>query len=614
MRIGLVTNFKGRGLECDARLITPLIESAGHTVERLQYDEKHHGNFDLLIFLEVVPRHLVRLSDTPPWVIVNPEFLVPEYISTIRRSFGRVFSKTHEAQRISKGLFGDKAEYIGFLSEDRFDESIERQMTFLHVAGHSKAKGTDAIIDAWRWTRNGERLKAKLTVITDFPPEDVPEGVTILENVTDAELKRLQNECQFHLQPSQTEGWSHVIHEAMSVNATILTVDAPPMNEIKSAYRIPSCGSTLFNLVRMYEVSALDIYTAVSTMAKFKRQGYSQAGAPRSEFLDAVNAFKEAFTAQLATAGQSAAVRNEKASRTIAFIGNFEAEHSTENQILWALEQRLGYEVDKLQENRISAEDIEDAALGARALLWVRTPGWLQITNERMFEVLEYLKRRKVVTASIHLDKFWDIPEREALIGKIPFWKTDYVFTADGSRQDDFKARGVNHIWMRPAVSEVYCHPGTPREEYRCDVGFVGAKGGYHSEYPFRQKMVEFLEETYGSRFKHIQGVRGHLLNDVYASMKVVVGDCFGAGIPYYWSDRLPETCGRHGFLLHPEVEGLDIPTAEYRSQDISHLQIMVDYWLREDSGRLDVLVDCAERVKLSHTWTIRMAEIMEQL
>jgi hypothetical protein len=144
MRIGLVTNFKGRGLECDARLITPLIESAGHTVERLQYDEKHHGNFDLLIFLEVAPRHLVRLSDAPPWIIVNPEFLVPEYISTIRRSFGRVFSKTHEAQRISKGLFGDKAEYIGFLSEDRFDESIERQMTFLHVAGHSKAKGTDA--------------------------------------------------------------------------------------------------------------------------------------------------------------------------------------------------------------------------------------------------------------------------------------------------------------------------------------------------------------------------------------------------------------------------------------------------------------------------------------
>src|SRR5207253_727317 len=112
------------------------------------------------------------------------------------------------------------------------------------------------------------------------------------------------------------------------------------------------------------------------------------------------------------------------------------------------------------------------------------TPGWLQVPDEEMFKLLEWCKNEGVKTLSIHLDKFWSIPDREFLIGKIPFWKTAYCFTADGSRQEDFAKRGVNHFWMRPAVSEVYCHPGTPREEYHCDVGFVGAKE-YHSEYPF---------------------------------------------------------------------------------------------------------------------------------
>src|SRR5207253_2050629 len=123
--------------------------------------------------------------------------------------------------------------------------------------------------------------------------EDLPEGVSVVSMLSDNELKWLQNACQFHLQPSATEGWSHVIHEAMSVNATILTVNAPPMNEANAVYKIPSVGSTALHSVRMHEVSALDIYRAVADMLKYGRDGFSARGMPRKEFLEGNESFKK---------------------------------------------------------------------------------------------------------------------------------------------------------------------------------------------------------------------------------------------------------------------------------------------------------------------------------
>ena len=367
----------------------------------------------------------------------------------------------------------------------------------------------------------------------------------------------------------------------------------------------------------MHEVSAIDIHKAVQDMMRLGRNGFAAAGMPRKEFLDGNEAFKKAFAEHLRELDKpqvpSIVTRTKSEKPCIAFLGNFEAEHSTENQILFGLEQGLGYEVEKLQENKVSASDIRSACEYSQILMWVRTPGWLKVPDDEMFELLEWCKRRGVRTCSVHLDKFFSIPEREALIGKIPFWRTAYCFTADGSRQEDFAKRGVNHFWMRPAVSEVYCHPGTPRDEYRCDVGFVGAKEYHDAEYPFRRQMVDFLEQTYGSRFKHIQGVRGHLLNDVYASIRVTVGDCFQCGIPYYASDRLMETTGRFGFLLHPIIAGFeDIPHAYYKAQNLDDLRFQIDRYLAMPSQALQMIKeDCADNVRRHHTWTIRMEEVL---
>jgi hypothetical protein len=52
-------------------------------------------------------------------------------------------------------------------------------------------------------------------------------------------------------------------------------------------------------------------------------------------------------------------------------------------------------------------------------------------------------------------------------------------------------------------------------------------------------------------------------LNDLYASIKVCIGDSIFANqgkSPKYVSDRATETQGRGGVLVHPRVEGVHFP------------------------------------------------------
>lgn len=632
MNIVICTNLNGTGLQREAELLETLLAGWGHGVTLFQYDVRElpedTPQFDLAIFLEVMPRQMLPLSETR-WIFVNPEWSKPMILEIIGKYADKVLTKTHEAQRIFENLFPGRTFYTGFMARDQFDGSVPRVRKFLHVGGNASVRGTQTVLDAWQWKKNGEAIGAELTVISSALKER-PEiaGVTYIEHATEEELKRLQNSHFFHIYPSGTEGFGHAIHEALSVNAVTLLTAAPPMNELfadgqdNNCFGILTCGTTKYNLATVYEVDARYIWEMVHSFQKQRFWGVD-VGFPnvlrnREQFLlDNLD-----FTINLRAHIDAFIPRRvERAIREIhhdlpkhiAFIGNFDAAESTENMIRWALEQGLGHHVDPLQENRVTLSHIKSAMRFSDLLVWVRTPDWLQVPQTGMLEYLDSLKELGVPTLSIHLDKFWGIPERENRIGVLPFWQTQHVFTADGGRQADFKALGVNHHFMRPAVSEVYCHPGTPQEGYRCDVGFVGAKD-YHGEYPFRRKLVEFLETKYGPSFKHITGLRGHGLNDFYASCKVVVGDCIFAGTPNYWSDRLPETCGRHGFLLHPQIVGIDVPLATYKPQDLDDLSKKIDYWIPRDAERRQKVLQSAEHIRRHDTWTVRMAEILAKV
>jgi len=231
--------------------------------------------------------------------------------------------------------------------------------------------------------------------------------------------------------------------------------------------------------------------------------------------------------------------------------------------------------------------------------------------------MVSQLRASGVKTASFHLDRYRGLNQldgREDRVGVHPWWFTDRVFTADGGREsaEFFASRGVTHSWLPPGVIARDCHPGTFRKSLASRVGFVGSPS-YHPEYPFRSKLLDWLKEIYGSDFRLYQGFRGEALNDAYASCEVVVGDSCFAGADHYWSDRVPETLGRGGFLIAPATDGLRIPgLVTFRAGDLRELKEKVDYYLKWPEER-DWLRRCAHVwVRNNETYTQRMRKLLD--
>lgn len=294
-----------------------------------------------------------------------------------------------------------------------------------------------------------------------------------------------------------------------------------------------------------------------------------------------------------------------------AYIGNFDAEFSTENDRKWSL-LMLGVDVTTYQENITTAEEL--LSDHPDVLFYSHTHGW---EIKGLVKVFEEYKNRKIPTASIHLDR-WAWLERQLDVGEEATWFTQYQFMADGSpeAEDLYAKYNLNWFYSPGAVvgRDCYIPPRNP-VKYPHEVIFIGSKG-YHPEYPFRTQLIDFLHSTYGSRFGHYGGdglgvVRGHDLNVLCSTVKVVVGDsCFG-GRPYYVSDRYYEVRGRGGVLLHPLVSGVD-HTGVVGYSNLTDLQLQINRLLGDDAFREQKRLEGFNWVKENETYTHRMKEILE--
>lgn len=305
---------------------------------------------------------------------------------------------------------------------------------------------------------------------------------------------------------------------------------------------------------------------------------------------------------------------------TIAVCGNHQVVYCTESELVWTLRQ-MGHAVLPLQENQTPTHVMWAACASQKVQLfvYVHTHGW-KTPGQLSFDQLLYrLREHGIKTASFHLDRYWGLrhhDQREARIGQHPFWKTDTVFTADGGHQSEFAARGVNHQWLPPGVAARHCWRGKVRPEFAYDVVFVGSRK-YHPEYPFRTTLVDWLQRIYGTRFRRFNGdvggvIREARLNDLYASAKVVVGDSCFAGSPYYWSDRVPETLGRGGFLIHPTTPGLAIDgLVGFRPGKLAELRQQIEHYLAHAEERHACSEKAMRAILSEHTYTHRMQTLL---
>jgi hypothetical protein len=297
----------------------------------------------------------------------------------------------------------------------------------------------------------------------------------------------------------------------------------------------------------------------------------------------------------------------------IVFLGNFEPVHSTESHHRKAW-QKLGHEVVALQENKATTDQVVEACKDAQVLQYTHTHSFTTPGKILLTEMLDSVHQMGVKSMAFHLDVFlgleqWD--HRDSLIGKHPSWRVQYYFSTVGSKQAEFRKRHVNHFYLPPGVDADGCYEGVSQPHLQVDVGFAGSVN-YHPEWQFRKTLVETLQSHYGPRFRVFQGYRERALNDLYASVKVMVGDHCFAGEPLYWSDRLPETCGRGGFIVYPKTEGMTIPTATYTPQNVGDLIAKIDYYLKCFEEREAIRKRCFEHVKNNDTYTHRMRTITE--
>jgi hypothetical protein len=289
----------------------------------------------------------------------------------------------------------------------------------------------------------------------------------------------------------------------------------------------------------------------------------------------------------------------------------------------------LGWDVVRLQENRSSWKQLRDAGLDSDLLLITGTWDEAQPLRETL-DTLRQCALRGIPTATLHLDVFFGSDRGPRKWWLHPMFLSRYVFTADGSHQDDWMRLGVDHRWLRPAVRHDAVHSGKPRPECACDVAFVGSNGiGYHdAAWPYRKELLAALRDICrrnGWSFRNPGGDhpkidRGEDMNDFYASAKVTVGDslCLEREKTLYVSDRAYEASGRGSLLIMPQLDFLDEDYAGhlpmYQWGDWEDLERKIRHYLTNDADNQAVRKETQAIVRESHTYLNRVEELLQQV
>jgi len=314
--------------------------------------------------------------------------------------------------------------------------------------------------------------------------------------------------------------------------------------------------------------------------------------------------------------------------KKVVYVGNFDGvPYSTENDVRKAFEH-IGWEVTKIQENETNYQQIMDAVAGANLLLITGT--WDDaIPLDKWLDIIHYCAKSGIPSATLHLDTFWGTSRGGRRWWLSPMFHTAYIFTADGDYQDEWVKMGKNHVWLPPGVRHDATNEGKFREEYACDVAFVGSNGvGYHEDvWDYRRELVDALRSMCaknGWSFKNPGGDQPKIdrnddMNDFYASAKVTVGDslCLSKEASRYWSDRVPEATGRGGFLIMPQIDALrDIypNLAMYPWGDYDSLEEMIRYYLAHDDDRSYERQLSHDVTKFTGTYVNRVKELIKEV
>ena len=308
----------------------------------------------------------------------------------------------------------------------------------------------------------------------------------------------------------------------------------------------------------------------------------------------------------------------------IVFLGNFRVDYTSESHHAKSIEA-LGHSVTRLQETEAKSEDILSKALESDLFIWIHTHGWDTPGLLGMTDVLNTLKKNNIITMTYHLDLWFGLQRQKDLESYPVYKEIGHFFTVDSKMADWFnkKTKVKGHYLPAGVFGEEATYK--PKKPDR-DLIFVGSSK-YHPEWPYRPMLIKWLNKSYRGSFEHIgiggsPSVRGKDLNELYASTKVVVGDtlCINFDYPDYWSDRIYETLGRGGFLIHPYIKGIEKEFTDkehlvfYEYNNFDQLEDLISYYLSHDEEREKIRLAGHDLVKNKYTYKHRWAHILKEL
>lgn len=297
----------------------------------------------------------------------------------------------------------------------------------------------------------------------------------------------------------------------------------------------------------------------------------------------------------------------------IAYIGSFQRLYDEEG-IAQALES-LGHIVDRYEEVSFTRSDIAyivDDDFRANLVLFAK----LKIPTVLGNALVDSCKKEGIKTVCYMPDLFFGLSRQECIRQKYPIFRADLVCSPDGGHDEQWEEYGINHKLLRQGIPKSEIHDGS-HSDLPYDVAFVGS---HNPEFKYRTELMRRLSEQYKSRFHWVgrnysKECRGSDLNDLYASVKIVVGDSVYS--PHYWSNRIYETLGRGGFLIHPHIPGLDQEFEYYKHfipydyGDFDGLFVKIEHYLKHPEEREEIRKAGQKHVKENYTLTHRAKQLI---
>ncbi len=291
------------GLARDVAILSEMLVASGCEVEIRPY--RRSKRFDRLFALGA--RYLPRIPTYDLQVFVerfdvrmlpfgkknvflpNQEWFDPRS-ERLLIGFDALMCRSEHAAEIFRAKHRRVGHFV-FTGVDRSISPAPPRTRILHVASHSKFKGTQQLLDIW--TRNPAWPTLTVThaagVAAPVQLANVEQHIGFFD---DAKIRQLQNEAWLHIQTSEVEAFGHCFVEAMSCHGVVITTDAPPMNEIVTTdvgALVPADDGPPLNLGRRYSARPEDLERIIADMLRLDetaRQAMASRSRQRFDSLD----------------------------------------------------------------------------------------------------------------------------------------------------------------------------------------------------------------------------------------------------------------------------------------------------------------------------------------